>query len=454
MSWSAEGSTKLLLRRARLKRIGLSAFVSLAARATGMVITLITVPLTLRYLGTERFAVWITLSSIASLLAFADLGIGNGLINFIAKAYANDDRDMAKHYVSSAFLTLVGIAMAMGLCFSLVFSSIPWSKVYNAQETLTIVEAGPATAVFIFCFLINLPLGIIQKIQIGYQEIYIDNAWVIVGKVLSVITLLIAISLNASLSGLVLALVGTPLLTTVANAVYLFFYRRRWLLPRVMHFNIKIAQQLFRAGVLFFILQIAGTLAYSIDNIIIAHVISADAVTSYAVPAQLFRITNATLGAVLVGLWPAYSEAFARQDLEWVETTFKHTLLLVFLFSSVVALILFTFGQTLINLWIGYPFQIPLLLMLGLGVWSVVMNVAVVFALLLNAANAIKFQIACAVAMSVSNLGLSVLLTSWIGISGVLWGSISSYLVFVIVPYVIFIPRLFHSLKSAPSGYL
>jgi O-antigen/teichoic acid export membrane protein len=46
----------------------------------------ISVPLTLTYLGSERYGMWMAISSIVALLAFADFGLGNGLVNAIAVA--------------------------------------------------------------------------------------------------------------------------------------------------------------------------------------------------------------------------------------------------------------------------------------------------------------------------------------------------------------------------------
>lgn len=110
------------IRISRLRRIGLSISLSVLARGTGMLITIITVPLTLNYLGNQRFAVWTILSSIASLLAFADLGIGNSLINLIAKADADNDRATAQRYVSSSFFTLSFLALLLGIGFAIFLS--------------------------------------------------------------------------------------------------------------------------------------------------------------------------------------------------------------------------------------------------------------------------------------------------------------------------------------------
>src|SRR2546423_1279703 len=60
----------------RHRRIALSAFAGFGAKGVSMATTLITVPLTLRYLGPERYGVWMTMSSVMMMMVFADLGLG------------------------------------------------------------------------------------------------------------------------------------------------------------------------------------------------------------------------------------------------------------------------------------------------------------------------------------------------------------------------------------------
>ena len=65
----------------RHRRAALTALAAVLARSLSIATALITVPLTLHYLGTERYGMWMTMSSLVVLLSFADLGIGTGILN-------------------------------------------------------------------------------------------------------------------------------------------------------------------------------------------------------------------------------------------------------------------------------------------------------------------------------------------------------------------------------------
>ena len=85
---------------------------------------------------------------------------------------------------------------------------------------------------FFVCFLVNIPLGVIQRVQQGYQEGFIDSAWTAASKLLALTGLFIVVKLQRGLPWLVFAVVGLPVLVTCANGVALFFFRKPELKPR------------------------------------------------------------------------------------------------------------------------------------------------------------------------------------------------------------------------------
>ncbi len=66
-----------------------------AARVLSSLLTLISLPLAVRYLGPERYGVWATVVSVAVWVNLLDLGIANSLTNLVSQAYARQDRTEA-----------------------------------------------------------------------------------------------------------------------------------------------------------------------------------------------------------------------------------------------------------------------------------------------------------------------------------------------------------------------
>lgn len=432
----------------RYRRILLTLITSVGVKALSLLITFISVPLTIRYLGQEQYALWVTISSTVALFSFADLGIGNGLLNAITQAHGNNDRELAQKHISSAFFLLSIVACVLALLFALVYVHVPWAWVYNVSSPDAVAEAGPATAIFMACFLLSMPLGVVQRVQLGYQEGFVDNRWVGLGKIFSLIGVIVAIAARASLSLLVFALVGGPVLSLLLNSIFLFGIKRPWLRPRVDKIVKSSMQKVSQIGFLFFILQLAGAFAFSSNSLILAQILGPVAVAQYALAAQLFNIPLMIFGMVLSPLWPAYGEAVIKGDAEWIRKTFIRSVKIGLLINGLPSLFLLMFGSQVIHLWVGSGVVIPFLLLLGLAVWTLMYSINGPIAMLLNGANVIRFQVVCALLVTVSNVFLSIFLTHKIGVSGVVWGSIVPQIMLLLIPCLIFIPRLLSTLQQ------
>ena len=111
--------------------------------------------------------------------------------------------------------------------------------------------------------------------------------------------------------------------------------------------------------------------------------------------------------------------------------------------------LLIALGRPLIRLWIGPQIVPSLLLLVGLATWAVLMGVSGPLAAFLNGIGVIRMQAICCVLMAVSNVLLSIYLTRHIGVSGVIYGSIASQIVFVFIPYFWYLPRLLSAVGSS-----
>jgi O-antigen/teichoic acid export membrane protein len=406
---------------------------------------LISIPLTLNYLGAERYGLWVAISSLITLLGFADLGMGNGLLNAIAEANGRNDRKGAESYVSSAFFMLSGVALFFGVLWIVLYDRISWSWLLNVVTPRAIAETSPALSIFVWCTLINLPLSLVQKIHEGYQEGYINGLWRAGGNLLGLVSLLIMIYLRAGLPLLVLAMAGSPVVVLLLNGLLLFFRHRPWLLPRLQLFNKTAFSRIFKNGALFFVLQLAVAVGFQSDNLVVAHFLGANQVPQYAVPLKLFMLIPSLLNFVITPLWPAYGEAIARRDLTWVRKTFKRSILLSFGVSLLPSLFLVIFGARIIKFWVGPEIESDFLLLAGLGIWAIFLSLSGPIAMFLNGANVIKFQIVCAILMAVMNLAASIFLVQRIGVAGPVYGSAIAWSLFSLLPAMFFIPRLFDS---------
>ena len=427
----------------RYRRAGLATLAAFGARGIQILTSLITVPLTLHYLGVERYGMWMTISATIAMFSFADLGIGNGLLNAISESHGRGDRDSAAKYVSSAFFTLIGIALVIGAGFALAYPLVPWARVFNVSSLVAGSEAGPAVAVFVGSFLISIPLGVVQRVRMGYQEGFIDSIWAAGGSIFGFAAVLFAVRLNASLPWLVASMAAAPTLVQLVNAGFLFGRKYPWLRPRLSGVDKAAASRVMRTGGYFFILQIAGAVAYQSDSIILAQMLGPQAVTQYAIPMKLFSLTPMVLGFAYAALWPAYGEAIARGDVEWARVTLKRSLGVGLGIAVPVSALIVLLGRPIIAWWVG-PAVVPTyLVLIAMGLWAAMGAVNGSISSFLNGAGVLRFQAITSVLMMVANVGFSIVLTRSLGVSGVVWGSLISQAVFILIPTAIYIAYLF-----------
>ena len=238
----------------RYRKVALSTGSSIFHKAVTIFTGLISIPLTVNYLGEERFGLWMTITSIIALLTFADLGLGNGLVNAIAKSEGKADKNYAQKAIASTFFILLAITLFLSIIFISIYPIVEWYKVFNVQSEIAVAESGSTILVLMIFFLLNIPLGVIEKTRIGLQEGYQNNFWLGIGAIIGLIGVLVAIYFKLGLPYLVGFMMFGPLFSLLVNGFFLF-QKRLYLLPRFENFEIEISKKLINVGIIFFFLQ-------------------------------------------------------------------------------------------------------------------------------------------------------------------------------------------------------
>jgi len=426
----------------RQRRAVLSSTFSVLAKATSVGASLVSVPLTLKYLGAERFGMWMTISSMIGMFGFADLGIGNGLLSAISEANGKDDIAAMKRYISSAAVILSGIAALVLLAACILSATVPWHRFFNVHTEQAAVEAGPTVLVCMACFAFNIPASIVLRVQMGLQMGFLANIWQVIGSLLALVAVLSSVKAHLGLHALVLALMGTPILATALNAVFFFYRIRPELAPNFMLASKDDARKVMRIGLLFLSLQLAVALAFYSDNLVISRLLDATAVATYAVPEKMFSFISIGAYMLMVPLWPAYGEAIARGDHAWVRSTLKKSLRISILASTAGAVFLLIAGRFLLKIWIGSDVNPPITLLLGLALLKILDSTGQALAAFLNGAQVVGTQVVLSLSMSAFAILFKIAFIKHMGVSGTAYGTACAYFLFVIVPYAFLLPGL------------
>jgi O-antigen/teichoic acid export membrane protein len=435
----------------RLRRAALTTISAGAARVIGILASLISVPLTFRYLGAESYGIWMVLISIIFAMSFADLGIGNGLVNAISEAYGKDDHQLAKEYLTSAFVMMLGIAVFLAVTGAVSYPFVPWMRLFNVKSEAVAADGARAFLVLYCWFVVSMPLGVVTRAQAGLQQGYISQIVGAIGNVFSLFAVLLVIALHGSLAQLVFASTFGVVVANVLNG-WVLFRKHSWLLPSWNAYRRNWAIKILKLGLLFFVLQCAVTVSFTSDNIVIAQVMGAAAVALYAVPQKLFSTVSMVIGMANAPLWPAYGEAIARRDVAWVRRVFFASMRVTLAISVPLCTLLALAGPWILRVAVGKSLHASVSLLVVLAVWAIINAISTVIAMLLNGAGVLKAQAIVWVFSSLANLALSIYFTRRLGVIGVCLGSIISQLTITFPACFFMIRNLFRNAESVTPG--
>src|SRR5262245_30854345 len=97
---------------ARTRRFIWSIITAFLTRPLAVVISLVTVPVFLKYLGgIERYGLYEAIGALAMWLAMTNAGMSLGLQNKLTDCYVSGDRELARRYVTAFMFALPVIAL-------------------------------------------------------------------------------------------------------------------------------------------------------------------------------------------------------------------------------------------------------------------------------------------------------------------------------------------------------
>lgn len=438
-------------RQSRGGRIAAAVSSGAAARVLSSLVTLVSLPLAVRYLGPERFGVWATIASTVAFLNLLDLGIASTLTNHIAHSYAVGDRQYAARYTANALLLTAAVACVAGAILAIAWTTIDWVKLFNVSSAVSRAELSETIAAAVALVLLGLPASLAGRILAGYQEVHRSNAIMAIGTLANLGGLLAGIVLQVSMPVLFVLATGWPTLANLAVLIAVVMWQKPWLRLRLALLEWAAARELLATGSGFFLIQVAGAVVFSSDNVVLSHFLGPAQVTPYSVTWRLVGLTAVMQGLLFPALWPAYAEAYTRGDYAWIRQAFRITMRGILALNLAFAALLLTFGQTVIRWWAGAA-AVPSLSLLGaMSLWAIISGTMTVESCLLAGVNRTRQQGVLSVVAAVLNLAVSVMLVQRIGAVGVIAGTILSYLIVLVVPQSLMVRRVLKSKEARPS---
>lgn len=378
------------------------------------------VPLTLHCLGVYKNGIWLTISSLLVWIDNLDIGLGNGLRNYLAECIAKDDNEGARQAVSSTFVMLIVIIVPVCLLLCLVVYNVDLYGFLNVDSrivpnlmSIIVICLIFVCSTFIFKFIGNVYLGL--------QLPAVNNMLQALGQTLALLfTVLIYQSDYNSLLLIAVANTAAPLIAYLLSYPYTFYIRYKSLRPSLAFVKKSVLKKLLSTGMMFFAIQISGVLLFMSSNILISHLFSPYFVTPYQVAYRYFYIPLLLFMIVCTPYWSATTDAYSRNDMAWIrESNSKLNRFVVII--SVVIVLMILISNPFYSLWVGNDIDIPVSVTVMMAFYILITATSLRYSLVLNGLGALRLQLIITVSVALSFVPLAI-------VAAKLTGSLAGFL--------------------------
>lgn len=406
-------------RDSRNRRAAASAGVGIFQRLAQVACTLILMPVLLHTLGTAEFGIWGAAASLAWLVGLADFGAGTALVTLVARSMALEQVHEARRQVAAALTMSSVLALAFLLLIGAAWNWRAWG---TGGTVYLIAFAGLA---------VNLPLNSAGNVWMALQEGYYLSTWELVQTVVTTVALLAATLYTRDVRVFVAIVYGGLLAANLGSLIHLFL-RHPELRPERLPARWAAARDLVSSGVMFFLMGVAGSLSFMLDNVLALELLGPKASAQMTIALRICMTGMGVLAVISQPLWPAFTDAAHTADRQWVMHKLVWGAALLTGIAGAGSLVLVLWGEPLLKLWLHTNLGIGTGLLVAIAAWVLVQALTRVPHLLLNGLLLVRYQtVVFAVALAVA-FALKFALAGSMGPAGILWGTTISVLLIIL----------------------
>jgi len=347
-------------------------------------------PISLKYVSTDQYGVWVTINSTLLWFSYLDFGLGTGLKNKLGESLAKNDIEQSKSYISTAYFVIFSIMAISSFFYKIASPYINFSSIFHLdQEYSKLVNS--TIDVVIYLFFLRFILQIINTIVESMQKIYIAKLLNSLSQFFVLITVyLLTFFTKGNILILGIVVSAWPVLVLLL-ATIIFFIINQDIKPSIRNIKMSIVKDIYNIGVRFFLIQICMLVLFQTSNILIIQNFGPKEVVKYNVAFSLFSMINVGFSTISAPYWSAYTNAWTLKDLEWIRSSNKN-LKRIWLAIVIVALPVLLFSNNIYLLWTGKDLEIPFSLSVILYLYFCIFSFSGIYNMFINSTGKIYLQ--------------------------------------------------------------
>jgi O-antigen/teichoic acid export membrane protein len=383
------------------------------------------VPLTINYVSSSKYGIWLTINSIVGWFGILDLGLSNGFRNKFTECLVKKDYENGKGYLSSTIAINFIVISLFFIVFSFANNFINWTKILNTNpDDINEIKTTILLTTLFFC--LRFIFNIMNFVLTADQRPALSNLLDTMSSVLSLfIIFILTKTIPASLINLSLSLSAVPVIILIIASLYFFKRKYRAFIPSLHYVRVKYLKGVFGLGVKFFIIQICLLLTLALNNVLLSHFFKSEVVTEYNIAFKYLSITTLIISVISAPIWSATTDAYVKNDFNWIKnSSIKYTKVL--LLSILLIVIQIIFSDTFYGFWVGNSLKVRLSMSITVGIYTIIYNSNLIYTCFINGTGKINLQLIISVIgaiLYIPIISIMIKVLNW-GINSVVIGNI------------------------------
>ena len=396
-----------------------------------------------RFLGIEALALNGLFTQVITAISLAEMGTGTAIVYNLYKPLAEGDHEKVSQLMNlfrAAYWVIAAATIVIGIVL------LPWLPYLITDVTRDISYIRIVYLMFVFqsavSYLFSYKIALMQADQNGYIYTRTYTVFKLVGTVPVLIAMVISKNYLVYLgANILLSVVTNAYASGIAQKKYPYIDKRAKL-PK------EEKRQIFSNIRNLFIMQFAGRVVDSTDNILISSMISTILVGLYSNYMVVIGVFKQLSDKLMVAASASMGNLFVTDDTDSKEKNPYRLTFIFYIFASVACVGTYSCVQPFIQLWLGgeYLLELPVVLVLCFLYFVAIVYEPLKNAMYLTGFFSIGRNISFSSAMT--NLVVSVILGRKIGLIGIFIGTMTTYVIEIVAKtYYLFKQYLKRSAK-------
>lgn len=331
--------------------IARNTLLNLIGQALPLLVGVVTIPLVVHGLGTERFGLLSLAWIVLGYFTVFDLGLGRATTKYVAEALGRGEGDQAPQIIWTAVtfqavLGLIGAVVLFGITDLLIerVLNIPLHLLTEAKDTFHLLA-------------LSIPLVLVSSSFSGVleaaQRFDLVNAIRIPSSILTFILPLAGLYLGFGLPGIVAIILLARIGTLIA-----FFVMDFIIIPKLREYSISFVRfyGLFSFGGWVMISNLVIPIFIYLDRFFIGTLLTLSAVTFYTVPYDIVTRLLIIPASIASVLFPTFSSLASCDENDKINIIVMRSTKYLLTVMVPLTIVLLMFSEVILRVWLGNEF--------------------------------------------------------------------------------------------------